>query len=68
MSTRRELLTPISPEELEEIRMKSGADVRLSLRERIERNGILLNRILIEGSTKETKRFMEKFRLARTGG
>ncbi|WP_457742231.1 TIGR04140 family protein [Thermococcus sp.] len=65
---RRELLTPISPEELEEIRVKIGAEVRLNLLGRIEHNGILLNRILIEGSTEEIKRFMEKLRLARAGG
>ena len=65
---RRELLTPISPEELEEIKIKSSAEVRLSLLERIERNGILLNRVLIEGSAEEITRFMEKLKLARAGG
>ena len=65
---RRELLTPISPEELEEIRIKSGAEVRLSLLGRVERNGILLNRVLIEGSAEEITRFMEKLKLARAGG
>jgi uncharacterized repeat protein (TIGR04140 family) len=60
--------TAIPPEELEEIRRKSGAEVRLSLLGRIERNGILLSRILIEGSTEEVRRFMEKLRLARAGG
>ena len=65
---RRELLTPISPEELEEILVKSGAGIRLTLLGTIEKNGIVLNRVLVEGSTEEIERFMEKLRLARAGG
>jgi len=65
---RREILTPISPTELEKIRERSGAEVKLTYLEKIERNGITLNRVLIEGSPDEIERFMEKLRLARAGG
>lgn len=60
--------TAIPFEELEEIRAKSGAAVRLALLGRVERNLIPLNRILIEGPAEEVERFMEKLRLARAGG
>ncbi|WP_297435599.1 TIGR04140 family protein [Thermococcus sp.] len=60
--------TPISLNELEEISEKSGANVRLTLLGKVERNGIPLGRVLIEGSPEEIERFMEKLRLARAGG
>ncbi|AEK73270.1 hypothetical protein GQS_06860 [Thermococcus sp. 4557] len=60
--------TAISPEELEEIRRKSGAEVKLTVLGKIERNGIPLSRVLIEGNEREIERFMERLRLARAGG
>ena len=60
--------TAIPLEELEEIRRKSGARVSLTLLGSIERNGITLSRVLVEGPPKEIERFMEKLRLARAGG
>ncbi|WP_240910803.1 TIGR04140 family protein [Thermococcus sp. MAR1] len=60
--------TPIPLSELEEIREKSGAEVKLTYLGKIERNGITLNRVLVEGSPEEIERFMEKLRLARAGG
>ncbi|NJE61800.1 TIGR04140 family protein [Thermococcus sp. 21S7] len=60
--------TAVPFEELEEIRGKSGASVRLTLLETLERNGIVLNRVLVEGPLEEVERFMEKLRLARAGG
>ncbi|CAD5243160.1 TIGR04140 family protein [Thermococcus camini] len=60
--------TPIPLSELEEIREKSGAEVKLAFLGKIERNGITLNRVLVEGSPEEIERFMEKLRLARAGG
>jgi len=65
---RREILTPIPPNELEEIQARSGAEVKLTFLGKIERNGVTLNRILIEGRPREIERFMEKLRLARAGG
>jgi len=64
----RILETPISLSELEEIREKSGAEVKLIYLGKIERNGISLSRVLIEGSPEEIERFMERLRPARAGG
>ncbi|ACS32523.1 Conserved hypothetical protein [Thermococcus gammatolerans EJ3] len=60
--------TAIPFEELEEIRRKSGAEVKLTLLGTIERNGIVLNRVLVEGHPEEIERFMGKLKLARAGG
>ena len=60
--------TAIPFDELEGIRQRSGAEVKLTLLEIFERNGIVLNRVLVEGPTEEIERFMEKLRLARAGG
>ncbi|NJE30169.1 TIGR04140 family protein [Thermococcus sp. 18S1] len=60
--------TAIPPEELEEIRRKSGAEVKLTVLGKIERNGIPLSRVLIEGNEREIELFMERLRLARAGG
>ena len=60
--------TAVPFEELEEIRRKSGAGVGLTLLGTIERNGIVLNRALVEGHPEEIERFMGKLRLARAGG
>ncbi|QDA30476.1 TIGR04140 family protein [Thermococcus indicus] len=60
--------TVIPPEELEDIKRKSGAEVRLILLGKTERNGIPLSRVLIKGEQREIERFMEKLRLARAGG
>ncbi|EEB73464.1 TIGR04140 family protein [Thermococcus sp. AM4] len=60
--------TAVPFEELEEIRRKSGAKVSLTLLETTERNGIVLNLVLLEGPPSEIERFMEKLRLARAGG
>ncbi|NJE11011.1 TIGR04140 family protein [Thermococcus sp. MAR1] len=67
-SSLRIVETPIPLSELEEIREKSGAEVKLTYLGKIERNGITLNRVLVEGSPEEIERFMEKLRLARAGG
>ena len=60
--------TAVPFDELEEIRAKSGAAVRLVLLGRVERNRIPLTKVLIEGPAEEIERFMEKLRLARAGG
>ncbi|GAB6136526.1 hypothetical protein JCM16307_20750 [Thermococcus prieurii] len=60
--------TAIPFDELEGIRKKSGAGVGLTLLGTIERSGITLSRVLVEGSPEEIERFMEKLRLARAGG
>ena len=60
--------TAVPFEELEEIRRKSGAKVSLAFLGNIERNGIVLNRVLVEGPPEEIERFMGKLRLARAGG
>ncbi|AJC71453.1 hypothetical protein X802_04175 [Thermococcus guaymasensis DSM 11113] len=60
--------TAVPFEELEEIRRKSGASVRLTFLKTLKRNGIVLNRVLLEGHPEEIERFMEKLRLARAGG
>lgn len=60
--------TALPFDELEEIRAKSGAAVRLVLLGRVERNRIPLTKVLIEGPAEEIERFMEKLRLARAGG
>ena len=60
--------TPIGMEELGEILKKSGADVELVFLEKIERNGVPLNVVLIRGPTPEIERFMEKLMVARAGG
>jgi uncharacterized repeat protein (TIGR04140 family) len=65
---RRELLTPIPLPELEELTKRAGADVKLTLIGKSERNGIVLNKVLVEGPEEEIERFMEKLRLARAGG
>jgi uncharacterized repeat protein (TIGR04140 family) len=65
---RREILTPIPPGELEEIRRRSGAGVKLAFLEVVVKNKIPLNRLLIEGSKDEIKRFMESLMRARSGG
>jgi len=67
-SSLRVIETPISMEELKEIRAKSGANVRLTPLSKVEMNGIPLNGVLIEGSPEEVERFMEKLRTARAGG
>ncbi|GAB6100846.1 hypothetical protein JCM16138_00690 [Thermococcus atlanticus] len=64
----RILETAVSFEELRDIKRMSGADIRLTLLKKVERNGILLNVVLIEGKAGEVERFMEKLRLARAGG
>ncbi|KUH33799.1 hypothetical protein APY94_04560 [Thermococcus celericrescens] len=64
----RTIETPIPLEELEEIMEKSGAEVKLTVLGKIERNGIPLSRVLIEGNEREIERFMETLRLARAGG
>ena len=60
--------TAVPFDELEEIRRKSGASVRLTFLKTLKRNGIVLNRVLLEGHPEEIERFMEKLRLARAGG
>ena len=60
--------TAVSFEELRDIKKMSGADITLTLLKKVERNGILLNVVLIEGKAGEVERFMEKLRLARAGG
>ncbi|NJE04314.1 TIGR04140 family protein [Thermococcus sp. MV11] len=60
--------TPIPLTELEELAKRAGADVKLTLVGKSGRNGIALNRVLIEGPEEEIERFMEKLRLARAGG
>ena len=60
--------TAVPFEELEEIRRKSGAEVKLTFLKTLKRNGIPLNLVLVEGPTKEIERFMGKLRLARAGG
>ncbi|WP_297510175.1 TIGR04140 family protein [Thermococcus sp.] len=60
--------TPIPLRELNEIREKSGADVELVFLEKVERNGIPLNVVLIRGAIPEIERFMEKLMVARAGG
>ncbi|WP_148883184.1 TIGR04140 family protein [Thermococcus aciditolerans] len=65
---RWEILTPIPPAELEEIMEKSGAEVKLTVLGKIERHGIPLSRVLIEGNEREIERFMRGLRLARAGG
>ena len=67
-SSLRIVETPIPLNELKEIREKSGAEVKLTYFEKIDRKGITLNRVLIEGSPDEIERFMEELRLARAGG
>ncbi|WP_297062884.1 TIGR04140 family protein [Thermococcus sp.] len=64
----RVIETPISIEELEELKKRSKAKVELVLLGKTERNGITLNRTLIEGTPEEIERFMERLRLARAGG
>ncbi|WP_456394742.1 TIGR04140 family protein [Thermococcus sp.] len=64
----RTIETAVSFEELRDIKRMSGADIRLTLLKKVERNGILLNVVLIEGKAGEVERFMEKLRLARAGG
>lgn len=65
---KREILTPIPLDELEEIREGSGAVVTLTLLGKVERNGIPLNIVQIEGEAGEIERFMERLRMARAGG
>ncbi|BAD86012.1 hypothetical protein, conserved [Thermococcus kodakarensis KOD1] len=65
---RRIIETPIPPEELEEIRRRSGTRVRLALLEVIVKNRIPLKRVAIEGEDEEIKRFMEFLMRARAGG
>ncbi|MDK2915033.1 MAG: hypothetical protein PWQ79_1948 [Thermococcaceae archaeon] len=65
---KRIIETPIPLEELEEIRQRSGAGVKLVLIEVIVRNRIPLNRVAIEGKEEEIKRFMEFLMRARAGG
>ncbi|WP_099209493.1 TIGR04140 family protein [Thermococcus henrietii] len=60
--------TAVPFDELEEIRRKSGAGVSLTSLGTIERSGIVLNRVLVEGPPAEIERFMEKLRLTRAGG
>lgn len=60
--------TAIPFDELEGIRQRSGAKVKLTLLKTLKRNGILLNRVLLEGPPEEIEHFMEKLRLARAGG
>ncbi len=64
----RVIETAVSFEELRDIKKMSGADITLTLLKKVERNGILLNVVLIEGKAEEVERFMEKLRLARAGG
>ncbi|ASI99344.1 TIGR04140 family protein [Thermococcus celer] len=65
---KREILTPIPLDELEGIREGSGAVVTLTLLGKVERNGIPLNIVQIEGEAGEIERFMERLRMARAGG
>lgn len=51
----RILETAVSFEELNDIKKISGADIRLTLLKKVERNGILLNVVLIEGKAEEIK-------------
>ncbi len=60
--------TAVPFDELEELRAKSGAKVRLVLLSKVERKGIRLYRVSVEGSEEEIELFMEKLRLARAGG
>jgi len=60
--------TPIPLTELEELAKRAGAEVKLTLVGKSERNGIALNRVLVEGPEEDVGRFMEKLRLARAGG
>ena len=65
---RRELLTPIPPHELEELTKRVRAEVKLTLLGKGGRDGIALNRVLIEGPEEDVGCFIEKLRLARAGG
>ncbi|NPA48105.1 MAG: TIGR04140 family protein [Thermococci archaeon] len=60
--------TAVPFEELEEIKRKSGAKVKLALLGNFERNGIVLNRVLVEGPPEEIEQFRERLKLARAGG
>ncbi|WP_010479335.1 TIGR04140 family protein [Thermococcus zilligii] len=60
--------TPVPLKELDEIREKSGAKVSLTLLGRTWRNGIPLNRVLIQGNQGEIERFMEFLMRSRAGG
>ncbi len=60
--------TAVPFDELEKLKAKSGAKIRLVLLREFERNGIRLYRVLVEGSKEEIERFMERLRLARAGG
>ncbi|NJE47877.1 TIGR04140 family protein, partial [Thermococcus sp. GR7] len=56
---KRIIETPVSLEELEEIRRQSRAEVSLELLEVVMQNKIPLNRIVMEGEGGEIKKFME---------
>ncbi|MDV3104715.1 TIGR04140 family protein [Thermococcus waiotapuensis] len=60
--------TPIPLKELDEIRERSGAKVSLTPLGRTRRNGITLNRVLIQGNQEEIERFMEFLMRSRAGG
>ncbi|ASJ02081.1 TIGR04140 family protein [Thermococcus profundus] len=65
---KREILTPIPLKELEEILLRSGSGIELRFAGKIERNGIPLNRVLIEGKAEETRKFLKFLMRARAGG
>ena len=59
--------TVVPFEELEEIRRKSGAEVKLTFLKTLKRNGIPLNRVLVEGLQRKSSASWES-PLARAGG
>ncbi|AFK23139.1 TIGR04140 family protein [Pyrococcus sp. ST04] len=60
--------TPIPIKELEDIKRKSKANVIVFLVEKVERNGIILNRVQILGPKEEIEKFINTLKLARAGG
>lgn len=65
---KREILTPIPLEELEEIRRRSGAMIRLELSGNVRKNGIPFNVVIITGEEGEIRKFLEFLMRARAGG
>jgi uncharacterized repeat protein (TIGR04140 family) len=64
----RVLITPISPQEIEEILRRSGAEVELEIRETAPFHGMPRWEIRVKGSPQEIEKFLSILMRSRAGG
>ncbi|WP_297070281.1 TIGR04140 family protein [Thermococcus sp.] len=65
---KRTLITAIPPDEVREISLKSGAEVKVEVREGKPIHGMPRWEIVVEGKDEEVRRFMLSLMKSRAGG